>query len=36
MNLREDKGYTYGAYSGFGGSKFRGTWEARARKSEPR
>lgn len=25
MNLREDKGYTYGAYSGFGGSKFRGT-----------
>ena len=28
MNLREDKGYTYGAYSGFGGTKFRGTWEA--------
>ena len=26
MNLREAKGYTYGAYSGFGGSKFRGTW----------
>jgi predicted Zn-dependent peptidase len=26
MNLREDKGYTYGAYSNFGGSKFRGTW----------
>ena len=26
MNLREDKGYTYGAYSGFGGSKYRGTW----------
>lgn len=26
MNLREDKGYTYGAYSGFGGSRFRGTW----------
>ena len=26
LNLREDKGYTYGAYSGFGGSKFRGTW----------
>ena len=25
MNLREDKGYTYGAYSSFGGSKFRGT-----------
>lgn len=25
LNLREDKGYTYGAYSGFGGSKFRGT-----------
>jgi predicted Zn-dependent peptidase len=25
MNLREDKGYTYGAYSQFGGSKFRGT-----------
>src|SRR5215475_6210254 len=26
MNLREDKGYTYGAFSGFSGSKFRGTW----------
>lgn len=26
MNLREDKGYTYGAYSSFGGSRFRGTW----------
>ena len=26
MNLREDKGYTYGAYSQFGGTKFRGTW----------
>jgi zinc protease len=25
LNLREDKGYTYGAYSNFGGSKFRGT-----------
>lgn len=24
LNLREDKGYTYGAYSGFTGSKFRG------------
>jgi predicted Zn-dependent peptidase len=24
MNLREDKGYTYGAYSSFGGSKYRG------------
>ena len=32
LNLREDKGYTYGAYSNFGGSKFRGTW-ARVRKS---
>jgi predicted Zn-dependent peptidase len=28
LNLREDKGYTYGAYSNFGGSKFRGTWIA--------
>jgi predicted Zn-dependent peptidase len=28
LNLREDKGYTYGAYSFFGGSKFRGTWAA--------
>jgi zinc protease len=28
LNLREDKGYTYGAYSGFGGSKFRGTWQS--------
>jgi zinc protease len=26
LNLREDKGYTYGAYSQFGGTKFRGTW----------
>lgn len=26
MNLREDKGYTYGAYSSFGGSRFKGTW----------
>ena len=26
MNLREDKGYTYGAYSNFTGTKFRGTW----------
>src|SRR6185436_1742311 len=26
LNLREDKGYTYGAYSNFSGSKFRGTW----------
>jgi predicted Zn-dependent peptidase len=26
LNLREDKGYTYGAYSNFGGSRFRGTW----------
>ncbi|HEX3282458.1 MAG TPA: pitrilysin family protein [Pyrinomonadaceae bacterium] len=26
MNLREDKGYTYGAYSNFNGSKFRGIW----------
>ena len=28
MNLREDKGYTYGAYSFFGGYKYRGTWQA--------
>ncbi len=27
-NLREAKGYTYGAYSSFNGSKFRGTWQA--------
>ncbi len=26
LNLREAKGYTYGAYSNFGGSRFRGTW----------
>jgi predicted Zn-dependent peptidase len=26
LNLREDMGYTYGAYSTFGGSRFRGTW----------
>lgn len=30
LNLREDKGYTYGAYSTFGGSKFRGTWTSSA------
>lgn len=28
LNLREDKGYTYGAYSFFSGSKFKGTWGA--------
>ena len=27
-NLREAKGYTYGAYSSFNSSKFRGTWAA--------
>jgi zinc protease len=27
-NLREDKGYTYGAGSGFSGLKYRGTWAA--------
>ena len=30
LNLREDKGYTYGAYSNFGGSKYRGTWVSSA------
>jgi predicted Zn-dependent peptidase len=30
MNLREDKGYTYGAYSNFNGSKFRGVWVSSA------
>lgn len=28
LNLREDHGYTYGAYSSFNASKFRGTWTA--------
>src|SRR5204862_4814122 len=28
LNLREDKGYTYGAYSNFGSSKYRGTWNS--------
>ena len=28
LNLREDKGYTYGAYSGFSAFKFRGTFRA--------
>jgi len=28
LNLREDKGYTYGAYSNFGGGKYRGIWNA--------
>jgi zinc protease len=27
-HLREEKGYTYGAYSGAGGSQYRGTWTA--------
>jgi zinc protease len=27
-HLREDKGYTYGAYSSLQGSRFRGVWEA--------
>jgi zinc protease len=26
LNLREDKGYTYGAYSSLASSKYRGTW----------
>jgi len=30
MNLREAHGYTYGAYSQFSSSKFRGTWQATA------
>jgi predicted Zn-dependent peptidase len=28
LNLREDHGYTYGAYSSFGSSKYPGTWLA--------
>ncbi len=28
LNLREDKGYTYGAYSGFTALKYRGTFRA--------
>jgi len=30
LNLREDKGYTYGAYSSFSSSKYRGVWQASA------
>ncbi|MGH9753751.1 MAG: M16 family metallopeptidase [Blastocatellia bacterium] len=30
LNLREEKGYTYGAYSSFNSSKFRGAWQASA------
>jgi len=30
LNLREDKGYTYGARSGFSGQETRGTYTARA------
>lgn len=30
LNLREEKGYTYGAYSNFSGSKYRGTWVSSA------
>jgi zinc protease len=29
LNLREDKGYTYGAYSGMSALKYRGTFSAR-------
>ena len=28
LNLREDKGYTYGAYSGFRALRYRGAWQA--------
>ncbi|MGH9834456.1 MAG: M16 family metallopeptidase [Blastocatellia bacterium] len=28
LNLREDKGYTYGAYSGFTAAKYRGAFQA--------
>jgi zinc protease len=28
MHLREEKGYTYGAYSGMTAGRFRGTWNA--------
>jgi zinc protease len=28
LNLREANGYTYGAYSNFGGSKYRGIWQS--------
>jgi zinc protease len=28
LNLREDKGYTYGAYSGFSAAKYRGVFRA--------
>src|SRR5215475_4289910 len=30
LNLREDKGYTYGAYSGFTAAKYRGAFRASA------
>src|SRR5262245_3701709 len=30
LNLREDKGYTYGAYSGFTAAKYRGAFRATA------
>jgi len=30
LNLREDKGYTYGAFTGFSGDKFAGTFGASA------
>ncbi|HKQ77320.1 MAG TPA: pitrilysin family protein [Blastocatellia bacterium] len=30
LNLREDKGYTYGAYSGFSAAKYRGAFRASA------
>ena len=28
MHLREEKGYTYGAYSGLSAGRYRGTWSA--------
>src|SRR5262249_48962698 len=30
LNLREDKGYTYGAYSNFSSPRYRGTWTSSA------
>ncbi len=30
LHLREEKGYTYGAYSGFSAGPFRGAWQASA------
>ena len=35
LNLREDKGYTYGAFSSFSSGKYRGLWQANSEVRTP-